>query len=702
MRTISAVLCFAAIVLSCTNPCLGFDIPLFGNSDHEYIWYSSDAPKIGGAIVDEGPQEESKEENGLWITDTTGEETRKSLEIPRSAWAKLMLAPSDSGELKLYCLYPTGTAGLLFAEEVEEGHSYGAWYYSELEGDYEVWYTLNGSKSNSIKFHVRKVWVGDEVAAGVAPPTGGWGGSGGGKMHYVVTSPAPSPVSKSASGSSIGFAAGGAKDVNNFRENIDQDFLPLSTDVTYEGLFYDYYFDTGEAEECEKLFCPSYSSAISKDPISGEPQHYLSVGLNSGISDFERKKLNLVVVLDYSGSMGSSFDEYYYDRFGNKVVPEYLDDSRKTKMEIANEAVVDLLDHLEEEDRFGMVIFSNDAFLVEPLTKMEDKNLNRLKSHILDIEDYSGTNMEAGMVKGTKLLEEFLDVDPLIRENRIIFLTDAMPNLGTRGEGDLLSILEENANQGVYTTIIGIGLDFNTELVDAISKVRGANYYSVHSAGEFEERMDEEFDFMVTPLVFDLQLNLDSDGYQIKKVYGSPEADEATGEIMKVNTLFPSKSEEGAVKGGMILIKLKQLSPDGRIALKVSYEDRNGTKDSDEAQVAFPEVEPDFYQNNGIRKAVLLTRYADLIKNWIADERRALESEEQIEPSVTREVGILVPVPIVLCEWERQSLPLQVSKPYAELFGEFGSYFEEEREAIGDVELQQEEVVLEKLSSYSA
>lgn len=41
-----------------------------------------------------------------------------------------------------------------------------------------------------------------------------------------------------------------------------------------------------------------------------------AVGLDSGIqaSDFKRKKLNLVLVLDVSGSMGSPFDAYYYDQ----------------------------------------------------------------------------------------------------------------------------------------------------------------------------------------------------------------------------------------------------------------------------------------------------------------------------------------------------------------------------------------------------
>ena len=43
-----------------------------------------------------------------------------------------------------------------------------------------------------------------------------------------------------------------------------------------------------------------------------------------------------------------------------------------------------------------------------------------------------------------------------------------------------------------------MGLDFNTELVEAISKVRGANYFSVHSPGEFKKRLVEQFDYAVT------------------------------------------------------------------------------------------------------------------------------------------------------------------------------------------------------------
>lgn len=124
----------------------------------------------------------------------------------------------------------------------------------------------------------------------------------------------------SKSESTVGLSVGGSKNIDNFRENIKNGYFPISTDITYNGLFYDYYFETGKQKESEDLFSPSYSMAISKDPISSKDEYYMTVGLNSNIkqSDFKRKKQNIVVVLDISGSMESTLQSYYYDE-GNSI-----------------------------------------------------------------------------------------------------------------------------------------------------------------------------------------------------------------------------------------------------------------------------------------------------------------------------------------------------------------------------------------------
>ena len=73
---------------------------------------------------------------------------------------------------------------------------------------------------------------------------------------------------KMESASYLGYSVGGAKDIENFRENIENGYFPISTDVTYNGIFYDYMFDTGMLDENrtgdEPLFFPSYSTAILK------------------------------------------------------------------------------------------------------------------------------------------------------------------------------------------------------------------------------------------------------------------------------------------------------------------------------------------------------------------------------------------------------------------------------------------------------
>jgi len=506
------------------------------------------------------------------------------------------------------------------------------------------------------------------------------------------------PTQMAMESADLGFAVGGSKDINNFRENIKNNYLPIESDLTYEGLFYGYNFDTGKSEPCTELFCPSYSLAVSNDPISEEKQYFMTVGLNSNIKeeDFERKKLNLVIVLDISGSMSSAFDSYYYDQFGNYI--ENKEASNKTKMEIANNSVVKLLSNLNDDDRIGIVLFDDISYKAKPISIVSKTDMNALNDNILEITPQGGTNMEAGISEATKMLEEYSSSDSNEYENRIIFLTDAMPNTGVTDENGLFGMTEKNSENNIYTTFIGIGVDFNSELVEGLTKVKGANYLSVHNEDDFYTRMDEEFDFLVTPLVFNLNLKFESEGFKISKVYGSPEADESTGEIMKVNTLFPSKTEEGETKGGIILLQLEKIDDnDTTINLSVNYEDREGQDHSNNQEIEFY-LTDETYSNSGIRKAILLTRYANLMKNWVIYERSNLAEEPVIyDCTVNTANGIIPPCEFSLGEWERTSNELIVSENYKTEIEKFISFFKTEILELDDDTLNQEVELMEEM-----
>ncbi len=501
---------------------------------------------------------------------------------------------------------------------------------------------------------------------------------------------------KTAAEANIGFSTGGAKDVNNFRENIKNGYLPLATDITYEGLYYDYFFDTGRKESCKELFCPSYSYAVSRDPYSKNNEYYMTVGLNSGVQekDFARKKLNLLIVLDISGSMGSSFDRYYYDRI-NQVNPEVPEESNKSKMTIANEAVVALIDELRPDDRFGVVLFDDQAYEGKKLGPVSRMDVGAIKEHILEIRERGGTNHEAGFQMGQRFIKDSKYAADPGYENRIILITDAMPNTGSTDAGSLLGMIADAEADKIYTTFIGVGIDFNTELIEKISKVRGANYYSVHSSTEFKDRLSREFEYMVTPLVFDLSLNFLSEGWKIERVFGSPDTGE-TDRLMYVRTLFPSASEGGETKGGVVLLKLGKIGENNTIRLRTDYTDTSGKKHQSEKSVNLNENTIETYPNNGIRKAILLTRYANLMK-YMIEVKKTSRVPQYFSDSLQKS-GIPLVGDVKLGQWERVSTPLTLSTEDKVAISQFRDYFTEEANAIGDPTLNKEKELLELLS----
>lgn len=158
----------------------------------------------------------------------------------------------------------------------------------------------------------------------------------------------------------MGLSVGGAKDAANFRVNVARGFMPQPSDISCEGVFYDYAFSVEPKTPCAQLVCPAYATASLPDPFTGRLEHYLAVGLstNTDRGAFARKPLNLVVVLDVSSSMSAPFNAYYYD--GSKG-REVSDDKTVTKIEAARQAVSSLLDRLGPKDRFGLVLFNSRA-----------------------------------------------------------------------------------------------------------------------------------------------------------------------------------------------------------------------------------------------------------------------------------------------------------------------------------------------------
>ncbi|KAL4458688.1 hypothetical protein ABPG75_013553 [Micractinium tetrahymenae] len=577
-------------------------------------------------------------------------------------------------------------------------------------------------------------------------------------------------------GPTLGYRTGGAQDVENFRKAIEQDILPLPTDITYEGLIKQYYFDTSSnaSQPCQDLFCPIYSLGLSPDPLraaaaaaSGGPppegEVFMAVGLDSGlkVEDFKRPTLHLVIVLDVSGSMGSPFDRFYYDSLGN---PQNLTaaEANVTKIDIAKEVLQGILDQLRPDDIFSIVLFSDGACAPKHMGPVRCADIPALKKQIVaDVNATSGTDFSAGLdmaVAELAACKACKNASMADVETRIMVISDEQPNLGDTSQEGLGGRLKSLADQGIFTTIIGVGLDFNSELAEAISKVKGALYFSVHSPGEFQQRLVQDFDFAVTPLVFDLALSVDpgslaadgGNGWRILHVYGSPNPNDTAlssdGTVMRIDTLFPSPKTEQGIKGGVVLLRMAPPQGGSRpLQLAVGYTDREGRQYSTKRTVAFPQQAASaaagggsFFESSGVEKAVLLARYADMLEGWLVDQWKTVNQNKTVVVNATlcsafpseycpsvdaaKAYGVAsapggacelrswlepgacllpVPVPVVvqLGQWERQSHKLEVLPQAKSAFSTFLPYLRSEMAAVQDPGLQQEVDVLNKLIS---
>jgi len=154
-----------------------------------------------------------------------------------------------------------------------------------------------------------------------------------------------------------------------------------------------------------------------------------------------RMPLNFGFVLDRSGSMSGD------------------------KLRNLKEAVKLVIDQMQPQDYVSLVIFDDKVDVVSPSQPVSDKA--RLKSLVDGIQDRGGTEMSRGMQAG--LAEVQKGMGPA-RVSRMLLLTDGQ----TYGDEPKCQQLAADAGKmGVPITALGLGDDWNEQLLDAIAKASG-------------------------------------------------------------------------------------------------------------------------------------------------------------------------------------------------------------------------------------
>ena len=298
----------------------------------------------------------------------------------------------------------------------------------------------------------------------------------------------------------------------------------------------------GTSEGTLKLASTSSNGYLE---VGADGELYATIDIQAmKYSGAKRPPLNLAIVIDRSGSMA-----------GDKIVK-------------AKNAARRLVDRLDQNDRVAIVSYGSDVKVDFASGPANSGNRAQMHYAIDNIVQSGGTNLSGGFERG---LTEVMRWGNTGAVNRVILMSDGNANIGVVSSDGLENLSRDALKRGVSVSTIGVGLDYNEDVMTRMANVGAGNYYFVDNSMAIAAAFDKEIKSLSSTVARNTALVIDlAEGVELSELFGFP-YQQVDDKIMISLAEFYSEQSKN------VLLKLKadtlEVGKDKLMNVSLSYTD---------------------------------------------------------------------------------------------------------------------------------
>lgn len=244
----------------------------------------------------------------------------------------------------------------------------------------------------------------------------------------------------------------------------------------------------------------------------------------------ESLKNNIVLLLDVSGSMSSS------DKLG-----------------LIQSGLELLIDQLNENDKIAIVVYAGSSGVVLPSTKGNRKE--KIKEAINKLQTGGSTAGGEGINLAYKIAQK-----NFIKEgnNRIILATDGDFNVGLSSQEELVNLIKEKRNEGVFLSVIGVGTgNLNDGMMEQLADKGNGNYNYLDNILEAKKVFVDEIGGTLVTIAKDVKLQVEFNPNNVKayRLIGY------TNRLLNAEDFNDDKKDAGELGSGHTVTFLYEIIP---------------------------------------------------------------------------------------------------------------------------------------------